>query len=187
MKFAAACWSFSLAVSSSAEKGRNTGLWNIQRKREASPLSTLLLSTMSGIAVDGWVMPQSVKQVRGISKFALPPTFKNRMMCLLTKMYLVHYLSKMVNVMGMETNEHAWCVIFDLVIKKLVPIFFFFFSCTIGHCYWKVALKFWLLWGCTVLIWVLQRPCYEVFCWCENITLMAQPEWCYPYNNSKGV
>ena len=82
---------------------------------------------MSGIAVDGWVMPQSVKQVRGISKFALPPTFKKRMVCLLTKMYLVHYLSKMVNVMGMKTNEHAWCVIFDLVINKLVPIFFFFF------------------------------------------------------------
>ena len=50
------------------------GFGNIHRKREAKPLSTLLLSTINGAAVTGWVMPQSVRHVRGILKFAFPAT-----------------------------------------------------------------------------------------------------------------
>jgi len=51
-----------------------TGLGKTHRKREARPLSTLLLSIIRGSAVDGWVKPHKVRQVLFISKLAFPPT-----------------------------------------------------------------------------------------------------------------
>ena len=66
MKFSAASLCSWFADISSATNGLKTGLGNIHRKRDARPLSTLLLSTMSGAAVVSCVMPHSVRHVRGM-------------------------------------------------------------------------------------------------------------------------
>ena len=74
VKFCAASLSSWLEDTSNAEKGLNTGLGKIHKNRDASPLSTLFLSTMSGAAVAGCVIPHKVRQVRSILKLAFPAT-----------------------------------------------------------------------------------------------------------------
>ena len=96
VKFCAVVVSSWFSVTSRVWNGLNTGFGKIQRKRDASPLSTLFLSTIRGIAVDGCVIPQNVKHVRGMLKFALPATeeIKN------VKCYLQQNFMHFLNIKG---------------------------------------------------------------------------------------
>lgn len=92
VKFLDASFNSSFADTSNEANFLKTGFGKIHKKREARPLFTLFLSTMSGAAVVGWVIPQSVRHVRCILKLAFPDTVKEMNICLVNWNILFLYV-----------------------------------------------------------------------------------------------